>query len=223
MAKAKTKTEVESADWHDPAESGINKLSFLKAEPGQVTRIKLMAKPHREYCSYIEQHKIGWIITLTEFEIKNGKYREVQPGLDQTATGKPPEARYIVPVIVYETKKDGTFGKVKPSEIEYTFMLWTMSLNIYDRLFAQWKAWGDDLFNHDLLLTGVKKGTFQFFSDISPAKDAACLHSSVKEQVEADYASYKFAKTFRERAGRKYTEAELTKLLNGEKLNEDND
>lgn len=217
MAKPKTNIDPNvQDDWVDPSESGQNKLSFLKAEAGKVTRVRLMAKPYREYCSFIDEHKIGWVKTLTEFEIVNGKFREIKPGLDQITTGKPPEPRYIVPVIVYDVDKDGTSG-VKPDKVSYSFMLWTMSMNIYERLFAQWKAWGTDLLEHDLLLTGVQKAKFTFFNDISVAKDAICLHPSVAEVVEADYANYKFGKTFKTLAGKILSEGELKKRLAGEK------
>ena len=217
--KSTTKTKPkkqERDDWYSPDESGQNNLNFLKAKPGEVSRVKLMDMPHREYCSYIEENDIKWILTLTEYEIVNGKYKELEPGLDQETSGKPPVARYIVPVIVYDVDKKGQMGKKdRPSDVEYKFALWAMSLPIYERLFAQYETWGDDLFEHDLLLTGVKKGTFEFFDTISVAKDSICMHKSIADEVQADYENYRFKESFKTMVAKTVTEEELENLLAG--------
>lgn len=222
MAKVKrsqTKTKPkkqENDDWYNPSESGQNNLNFLKAEKDVVARVKLMAMPHREYCSYIEENKIGWMLTLTEYDIVNGKYKELEPGLDQETTGKPPVARYIVPVIIYDVGKNGQMNKKDtPKDIEYSFGLWAMSLAIYERLFAQYETWGDDLFEHDLLLTGVKKGTFEFFDTISVAKDSICMHKSIAADIESDYNNFRFKDTFKTMVAKTLTEDELEDLLAG--------
>lgn len=217
--KTKSKNKKKSdanADWSDPAEAGQNSLEWLKAEPGKVLRVKLMTPPHREYCSYIEQNKIGWIQTLTEYEIVEGRYREIESGLDQELTGEPPVPRYIVPVIVYDVKSDGTLGKkTEIEDIEYSFKLWSMSFPIYERLFKQFKQWGSDIFEHDLLLTGTKKGNFVFFDDISVAPEAFCLDDDMSDKVERDWDTYKFREAFKDRVGKLVTVEELKAAVNG--------
>jgi len=217
MSKKSKKKKV-NADWYDPAEAGQNSLDWLKAEPGKVTRVMLMCPPHREYCSYIDQNKVGSVQTLTEYEIVDGRYREVKPGFDQELTGKPPDPRYIVPVAVYDVKSDGTLGKkMEIEDIEYKFVLWAMSKPIYERLFKQFKQWGEKIFEHDLLLTGVKKGEFTFFDDISVAPEAFALDDDLSEKVESDWESYKFRESFKDKVGKVMTTKELKDATSGKK------
>lgn len=216
--KDSKKKKKADADWYDPAEAGQNSLDFLKAEPGKVTRVKLMTKPHREYCSYIKQNKVGWMQTLTEYEIVDGRYREVKPGFDQELTGESCVPRYIVPVIVYDVKSDGTLGKKTDVEdIEFKFALWSMSFPIYERLFKQFKQWGDAIFEHDLLLTGVKKGEFVFFDDVSVAPEAFALDDDLSDKVNRDWENYKFRESFVDKVARVMTVEELKDATSGKK------
>lgn len=216
--KKNEKKKKADAAWYDPAEAGQDSLEWLKAEPGKVTRVKLMAPPHREYCSYVEQNKVGWVQTLTEYEIVDGRYREVEPGLDQELTGEPCVPRYIVPVIVYDVKSDGTLGKKTDVEdIEFKFVLWTMSKPIYERLYKQFAQWGKAIFEHDLLLNGVKKGDFTFFDDISVAPEAFALDEDLEDRVDGDWENYKFRETFKDRVGKVMTMKELKAATSGKK------
>ena len=216
--KTKSKKKRKPDDeWFDPAEAGQTGLEWLKAEPGSVTRIKLMAKPHREYCSYVKLNKIGFVQTLTEYKIDdNGRYREITPGLDQELTGEPPTPRYIVPVIVYDVKSDGTLPKKTAIEdLDYKFKLWSMSFATYERLYKQFVQWGPKLLDHDLLLNGVKKGDFVFFDDISVAPEALCMNEEIEDKVDGDWVSYKYRENFGEKVGKLLTEKELQALADG--------
>jgi hypothetical protein len=218
MPKKTKKSEKKKVDtdWYDPAEAGQDSLEWLKAEPGKVTRVMLMAAPHREYCSYIERNKVGSVQTLTKYEIIDGRYREMEPGLDQELTGKPPEPRYIVPVVVYDVKNDGTLGKKTDIEdVEFKFVLWGMSKPIYERLFKQFKQWGKAIFQHDLLLTGVKKGEFTFFDDVSVAPEAFALDDDLEDKVDSEWKSYKFRESFKDKVGKVMTAEELKEATSG--------
>lgn len=216
-AKPETKKSAVSDDdaWFDPGDSSAE---FLKAEPGKVTRVALMATPHIDFVSYIEDNKIGWVKTLSEYKKIDGVGINVtEIGYDQELTGKQPELRCIVPVIVYEVGKDGQMGKrQKPDTTDYSFKLWSMSEPIYKRLLAQYKTWGQEIFDHDLLLNGTKKGNFEFFDDISVAKDCIALDPDIAEDVTEAYSAFKYADNYADMVAREFTEEELREKVEDE-------
>lgn len=208
-AKKSEKSQASTKDddgWFEPAADGVE---WLKAEPGKVTRVHLLAKPFHAFCSFIEQNKTGWVKTLAEFEVVKGRLNILEDGYDMELTGKDPQARYIVPVLVYDVKNDGSIGKRDLENVEFSIKLWSMSEPIYRRLLGQYKTWGEDIFHHDLLLTGVEKGTYKFFEDISVSPDCFAESDELSETVEDEWSGYKFAETFKDFVGREYDEDEL--------------
>jgi len=213
--KSKKKAKVNDDDeWVEPSD---NSIPWLNAEPGKVTRAHLLAKPFHAVCSYIKENKIGWVKTLADFEIVSGRIKIEDYGYDSELAEKDPQSRYIIPVVVYDVAKDGTLGKNrKPGQVDFEIKLWSLSEPIYRRLYTQFKTWGQDLFHHDLLLTGVEKGSFKFFDDISVAPDCLAEHDDLSDAVEETWDKCPFADNYENLIARTFTEEELREM-SGEK------
>jgi len=211
MAK-KTTNNATSKPWADPRTLGISDRSFFKPEDGKTKRIKLMGDPVRAHVQFVPD--LGMIHTFCEYKDVKGSLVLQKEGLDVALLGKEPQLTWMVPVLVYETDKNGQVGNKKAENIEYAFQLWGFYAMDYKRLYQMVTEWGLDEFNRkDLLITGTKRGKY-INADIDiAAKSALCLQNGLKARVEAEFAAWQYRDASRWIA-RTVTEQELRDAVN---------
>jgi len=184
-------SKLSNKQWTDPRNLGISDRSFFKPEDGKTKRIKLLDIPTRARAQFIQG--MGFVHTLCEYTNNNGVEIKVKDGIDVELTGKEPQVIWMAPVLVYNTDNKGQIGNRKVENVEYEFQLWTFYKDTYRRLFQLIAEWGEEAFSErDILITGVKRGLYLNTDIAVSAKTAICLHPTIRDRVEAEFATYEY-------------------------------
>ncbi len=196
--------------WVDPRAVGESDKAFFKAEDGKTKRIFLMTPPVHARAQFVQG--AGFVHTFCQYEEVNGVQRLKEVGLDMELLGQEPQNIWMVPVCVYDTDKKGSIGNRKPENVDFEFQLWTIYPRDYGKLFDMAMEWGDEFSQKDILVTGKKNGRY-INADLNvAAKNAIYLNPKLKEQIDAQFAAYKFRDVSKQIA-RTLTETEFRELV----------
>lgn len=174
--------------WEEPVST---ESLYLQPEAGVKLRIHLLRAPFGLFGHYVD--KLGFILTDGEWRLlENGIPHCDRRGDIDRFLEQDPIKRYVVPVVVYDTGKDGQVTG-SASKIGFKIKILKVSGMLYGFLKNSFEAWQGEFAQQDLILPTTKKAMLFFDKpDIAP-KGALSKDATLATRINEVYDEQKYA------------------------------
>lgn len=210
--KKPSPTPLVSNDWTDPIN---DRGDYFKPEVGKKYRVHLLRVPYGKRLHFISG--VGFVHSDSEWSPDNKKC--VERGEIDNYMSKDPDMRYLAPIVVYDTDKQGQISG-PASKVDFSIQNYSMPKSAYQQLFDLSIEWGADLFKQDLILTVAQSGTMVYVDTITVAsKGALSSDPTLRKRImdEYDEDKYQQVDSITKLLGQTLTLEELQAKQSGEK------